>query len=184
MDGRVTTAESIVGAARTLVREAHGVSDGWVLVPLRRVEELRDALMQELGLSLQEWGALCARHDRRDDVAAVIARQPNMAPPAPRWLDRRTETEYTVDDAPIGAAVALDSDWLLAAAWRPYPDTSPDPEHGSPLLELHMDRQGNRRVYGYLGVPLETFVGLLNAPSPGTYYNTDIKDRYTCVRLA
>lgn len=36
----------------------------------------------------------------------------------------------------------------------------------------------NGRSYTLLGVPEHHFLGLVNAPSPGRYFNTHLKGRY------
>lgn len=41
----------------------------------------------------------------------------------------------------------------------------------------------NGTTYKYLGVPQPIFDALMRAPSKGTYFNDNIKDRYRFVRL-
>lgn len=50
----------------------------------------------------------------------------------------------------------------------------------SPVLEIEFQ---NRRLYQYLGVPEEIFVELMRAPSHGSYFHTQIRDRYPFRRL-
>ena len=41
----------------------------------------------------------------------------------------------------------------------------------------------NGSVYRYAGVPLSEYEGFMNADSKGTYFNTNIKNRYSYVKL-
>lgn len=47
--------------------------------------------------------------------------------------------------------------------------------------DLVVDLEGRR--YRYSAVPVEEFIGLLKADSPGHFYNLKIKGRYACERL-
>jgi hypothetical protein len=53
-----------------------------------------------------------------------------------------------------------------------------DAENG--LLEIEF-RSGS--VYQDNGVPQETYAGLVAAPSIGSFFHKNIKDRYPCLRI-
>jgi len=48
-------------------------------------------------------------------------------------------------------------------------------DRGTRVLEVKLT---SGAVYRYLGVPARDFLGLLAAPSPGRYYNEQIKATY------
>ena len=51
--------------------------------------------------------------------------------------------------------------------------------YDSQTLEMKI-RCKHGSTYDFCGVPAHIFRGLLDAASPGTYYNTHIRDRYPC----
>ena len=53
-----------------------------------------------------------------------------------------------------------------------------DPDQA--VLEITF-RQGG--VYQYAGVPLEIHRDLIGAASHGTYFNRNIKEKYSCIKL-
>jgi len=42
----------------------------------------------------------------------------------------------------------------------------------------------NGRSYRYYMVPHEIFLALVNAPSAGAFFNREIRNRYSCERIA
>ena len=42
----------------------------------------------------------------------------------------------------------------------------------------------SNRVYVYVGVPSDVFVEMVQADSIGTFYNSNIKGQYPCVRVS
>lgn len=61
--------------------------------------------------------------------------------------------------------VALDSSVIAGAGYNEWTRTL--------VIEFH-----SGRTYEYHGVPFSVFAGLINASSPGAYYNACIKGRY------
>lgn len=53
-------------------------------------------------------------------------------------------------------------------------------EAATAVLEVEFT---NGRVYQYLRVPAVHYYNVISAASPGSYFNTHIKDAFACVRL-
>jgi hypothetical protein len=52
-------------------------------------------------------------------------------------------------------------------------------EYNAGTRQLYIWFAKGNGPYTYYGVPEQIYVGLIRAPSPGEYYNTYIKDRFS-----